>query len=871
MGFTALLSVSLFLAVEHGRESSLDLAVTTVRANAFTDLRYRDLLAESSGAYLQVSERVIPDPALATHTDRDITLPDGRRFTRILPTYFYRLVHGTDPGVPMRVDVKTFQPLGPDDTPDTWERSALARLRAGAAEVYDVVPANGISHLRFMSRLLATEGCVRNRPGQGIKAGDLLGGLSVTLPMTGFDAAYKGHVRVVLFMHLGLWLLGLLGIGWSSRKIGIRDDAVRRAEQEIRQSYREMRVIFDATSIGMAKLSGSGTVIRANRALLRLCSPDSNCNEMVSRQFEKMLPFENPDCFLSAFSLAQSGALNAECEVAILGPDGARFYHLSVTALDIVAGNLDEYLVSLGDITVQHRAKIRERETREELGKIFDAIDEIITIQDAEMRITGVNRAACKQFGVSAEALIGRYCYEVFRGANSPCPDCPELASLKDGEPHVAEIEHRNLNKIFSVSAAPLVDKDGKVVKVVHCARDLTEKRALEKQLRQAQKMEAIGTLAGGIAHDFNNILTAIIGYSELSILKLPNDSPMRADIDKVLQAGLRAKELIKQILTFSRQAEQKMQPLSLQPIAKEAFKLLRATLPTTIELRQHIADCGMVIADPTQMHQVIMNLCTNGYHAMLEKGGVLGVTMEMVELRPDDVKNKVVLKPGNYVRLSVSDTGSGIAPEIRERIFEPYFTTKKKGDGTGLGLSVVHGIIQGLGGHVSVYSEPGAGTTFHVYLPLLEASPGLLPVESAADVQIPTGSERVLVLDDERDVVDTEERILGSLGYMVRAFVNCTEAMNEFFREPNGYDLIITDMSMPKISGMELVAAVREVRPDIPIIMCTGFSEIMNEEKARQLGINKLVMKPVTIKELAQSVREVLDAAREKKGRNEG
>ena len=737
-GLTILLAITLLADLHHGREGARTLAVASARTSARESLLYRELFMETGGAYLPVGGWAVPDPALARRPDRDMLGPDGRRYTLITPPKLLALIHGGDSRKsPIQSSLKTFQPLGAADTPDAWERQALALLKQGRPEVSEVVFVEGKAYLRFMFPVPATLGCIKNRPGQGLKVGDLLGGLSLRQPMAIFDAVRQEHDRIAFLLHGLLWLFGLAGIFWSFKGTQRRDAAIIQAGQET-------------------------------------------------------------------------------------------------------------------------------REAKEELAKVFDAIGEVITIHDPEMRITMANKATCALFGVRPEELIGRHCYEVFRGADSPCPNCPELATLKNGEVHVAEIEHANLKKRFVVSASPLFDQEGRMIKVIHYARDLTETRNLERQLRQAQKMEAIGTLAGGIAHDFNNILAAIIGFSELAMLGIPAESPVHADLEQVLRASLRAKELVKQILTFSRRTEQNVQPLRLQSIVKEALKLLRASIPTTIELRQQIAEeVGMVLADPTQIHQVVMNLCTNAYQAMREKGGVLGVVLEPVELGQADVANKIALKPGNYLRLSISDTGSGIAPEIMERIFEPYFTTKKQGEGTGLGLSVVHGIVQGLGGHVSVYSEPGQGTTFHVYLPVLPSQADILQVGAVTTAQIPTGNERVLVVDDEEGVMVMEQRILTGLGYTVRGFTDCTEAMDEFFRHSDAYDLIITDMNMPRISGAELTEAVKAVRPGIPVIMCTGFSEIMNEEKARRLGINKLVMKPLTVKELAQAARQVLDAAR--------
>ncbi|MBU0680071.1 MAG: response regulator [Proteobacteria bacterium] len=509
-------------------------------------------------------------------------------------------------------------------------------------------------------------------------------------------------------------------------------------------------------------------------------------------------------------------------------------------------------------IFAAHKA---QKNVLEELATTFDAIDDIITIQDKDMRITRVNRAACATFNAPAAELVGRYCYEMFCGTDKPCEGCPEVAALQDGILHHQDVEHRNSDKIFAESAAPICNDSGEIIGLVHYAKDITESRRQERQLRQAQKMEAIGTLAGGIAHDFNNILTAIIGFSELALLSPGLAVETREDIDQVHHAGLRAKELVKQILTFSRQAEQDFQPLHVRPVIKEALKLLRASIPTTISFEIDIADKSpLVIADPSQVHQVVMNLCTNAYHAMRDSGGTLLVSLQPVELAGLDVVNMAGLKPGPYLRLKVSDTGMGIKREDQERIFEPYFTTKKKGEGTGLGLSLVHGIVRAMGGYISVYSEEGKGTTFQVYLPVISEDKVALPRVAAAKVQMPTGKERILIVDDEESIVALEVRMLESLGYTVTAFTDPTLAHKTFEAGPDNFDLVITDMNMPHLSGLELVELLLGVRADLPIIMSTGFSHRINSKTAQKYGVKKVILKPLLLHELAQVVRSALD-----------
>ena len=408
-------------------------------------------------------------------------------------------------------------------------------------------------------------------------------------------------------------------------------------------------------------------------------------------------------------------------------------------------------------------------------------------------------------------------------------------------------------------------DNTGHIVRYKGIVEDITERNRakedrekLQAQLNQAQKMEAIGALAGGIAHDFNNILGAIIGYSELAKMKALEGGNVIAELDQVISAGDRAAKLVKQILTVSRQHRQEKKPVQIRYIVREALKMLRSTLPTTIEFKEDLVkESGIVNADPTQMHQVIMNLCTNAGHAMREEGGVLAVGLAHVELDDSLASKHFDLAPGPYLRLTVSDTGHGMSPEIRDRIFDPYFTTKEMGEGTGLGLSVAQGIVKAHGGAISVYSEPGKGTTFHVYLPV---TPEKAREEKEPEKPLPTGAERILFIDDEPVLVEVGGRMLERLGYEVVVKTSSMEALELFRSGPGRFDLVITDLTMPRMTGDKLARELIGIRPDIPVILCTGHSKQVSEEKAKSLGIRAFVMKPISNRVVAEVVRKVLD-----------
>lgn len=384
------------------------------------------------------------------------------------------------------------------------------------------------------------------------------------------------------------------------------------------------------------------------------------------------------------------------------------------------------------------------------------------------------------------------------------------------------------------------------------------EQRKLEEQLRQAHKMEAIGTLAGGIAHDFNNLLAAILGYAEMATDDITADDQARHHIAQVITAGNRAKALVQQILSFSRKEARTLVPVDIAKIVREALKLLRSSIPTTVEIRRNIdSNCGAILADPVQIHQVLMNLCTNAAQAMDECGGILDIDLAAVEIDSRPLANKPDLEPGRYIMLTVKDDGIGIDETIIDRIFDPYFTTKAIGKGSGMGLSVVLGIVKSHRGTVTVSSTPGKGTAFHVYFPRIEAAS---EPRQEAHPSLPSGRERILVVDDDIHLADLTRRRIERLGYRATMATDSKAALELFRSRPESFDLIISDQTMPHLTGAQLAREILAIRPDMPIIICSGYSSKIDDEKAKMMGINAFIMKPVELGKLAHIIRQALD-----------
>lgn len=490
---------------------------------------------------------------------------------------------------------------------------------------------------------------------------------------------------------------------------------------------------------------------------------------------------------------------------------------------------------------------------------------------DLTGKITLINQHGCKILEVKENDALGKNWFDTFiatHQAEELRTVCNELIAgtierIRYHEYPVLTAEGNE--RIVAFHNTVVTRENDLITGILFSGEDITkrktaegEKKKLELQLKQAQKMEAIGTLAGGIAHDFNNILGAILGYADLAQDSLPPESDAQQDLEQVMAAGYRARDLVKQILAFSHRSNDQLMLLQPSAIVEESLQLLRSTIPTTIEIDHDInSKGGAILGDPTQLHQVIMNLCTNAYHAMEQQGGVLGVTLENVELAEDGVNKAWSISSGHFVKLTISDTGSGIHPNIRDRIFDPYFTTKEHGKGTGMGLAMVHGIVENHRGFIELESSKDKGTTFKIFFPVAGAelsefdnSPGTLP----------KGKENILFVDDEESLVKVGKNMLERLGYRVTAKRSSIEALEMFRAQPQLFDLIITDQTMPGMTGADLARAVMTIRPDIPVILCTGYSNLISENKAKTIGIREYVMKPIVLKDFAILVRRVLN-----------
>ncbi len=636
----------------------------------------------------------------------------------------------------------------------------------------------------------------------------------------------------------------------------------RRAEEKLRKSEEKYRSIIENAVEGIFQATPEGKYLSVNPAFARMCGYQ-NPEEMVAAitSIQRQL-YVNPEDRSKIQALYEEAGVVRNFETELKRKDGQGIW-VSVNARTVrdEQGRTLFYEGTIEDITERKRAEEKLRESEQKYRDFFQTSRDCVFISSVAGEWIDFNDAAMELFGYEnrAELMKTRIAdlYEDPAQRKELTQQIQKLGFVKD---YAVNLRKRGGSIIRAlITAAVWKDEKGNTVHLQGTIKDLTEQRKLEARLQHTHKMEAIGTLAGGIAHDFNNMLGMILGFTEIALLDLPQGSRSYTSLHKALGATHRAKDLVRQIVAFSRPVDQKRKLIDITPVIHESLKFIRASLPTTIEIRENITCRGAILGDPSEIEQVIMNLCANAYHAMRGQVGLLDISLRDIDLKTIQTFDYKDLSPGKYVRLTVSDTGCGIDPAIRDRIFDPYFTTKPIGEGSGLGLSIVHGIVTNCGGSIMVDSKPGQGATFDIYLPAVarESSESGPEASQAA----PTGSGTVLYVDDEAALVEVGKLMLELLGYRVVATTNSMEALKMFMDRPDELDAVVTDMTMPNMTGVELARKVMEVRPEIPIILCTGYSDLINKEKAKELGIRGFLMKPFNLLGLGTIMKNVLGA----------
>ena len=648
----------------------------------------------------------------------------------------------------------------------------------------------------------------------------------------------------------------------SGEIIAVYEDRTERkkAEDALQESEKRMRAIVDAMPALLDAFDENGRIVYWNRECERVTG--YSAEEVIDNPKAMELLYPDSEYRARVFATMQNyGGDFLNLEFDLTCKDGSqRAISWSNISDKIPISGWATWALGV-DITDRKQVEKELRESEERLQGILDAVGAGVFIIDPDtFVITYANPAASELLELPKNQIVGSKCKDtVCPTINGSCPALESGDDIHSTESEIIAVDGRKIPVLKTVSSTILGGRQVLLESFIDLSalrKVEAEKTKIEDQLRQAQKMEAIGTLAGGIAHDFNNILGAIIGYSELSLLDLDESDSTYKNVHQAYRAATRAKELVKQILTFSRQTERLFTPVNVVPIVREALKFLRSTLPVTIEIQQDIPEKQYtVMADSTQIHQVMMNLCTNAAHAMREEGGIISIKLS--EYETEEESDGIWPRPGRYLNITVSDTGHGMDRATLGRIFEPYFTTKKQGEGTGMGLAMVHGIIKSHQGEIKVYSEPGQGTTFQLYLPLhAEKS----DKDAKTVKNLPTGTEYIMYVDDEPALVEIGGRMLQRLGYRVDAVTDSLEALKRFRSNREQYDLLITDQTMPKMTGADLAREVLQIRPDLPVILCTGFSETLSMAKIDEIGAYALLMKPLALEKLAATVRSALD-----------
>lgn len=646
---------------------------------------------------------------------------------------------------------------------------------------------------------------------------------------------------------------------------GVVTDITERksAEETLQEVLNFNRKIISEAPVGVAIFEmPSGRCIDANDSLGELFGETKE--QILSQSLNELESWQVSDLVKNArIALADNSKKRFTAQVTSF--DGEPLF-IDCRLAPFAFQSKQHLLLTTADVTQQIEAEKKIAAQKNIAEQYLNLAGVIFIGLDADGNIILANKKAYDVLECGEKDVLGRNWFDTFIPQSNRHEVRTAFKKVMDGtmEPigyyENSIISKSGKEKFIAWHSTFLTDDNGKKNGLLGSGEDISEKRQLQAQLQQAQKLESIGNLAGGIAHDFNNILAAILGFTELALYDAADDSSLVGNLQEVYTAAIRARDLVKQILAFARQSDEERKPIRVDTIVREVLKLIRSTIPSTIEIQENIESRSFVMGNPSQVHQLFLNLCTNAAQAMEKAGGVLGVGLTEIEHNKTTPLPVSGLKQGGYITATVSDTGMGIPAAIIDSIFEPYFTTKGIGEGTGMGLSLAHGIVESYGGKITVESREGAGTVFSIYLPITQTHAEHQTFEKE---NLPAGTEKILFVDDEYSIAKMGSRILERLGYRVTFHTNSLEALELFRSTPNDFDLVITDMTMPNMTGDRLAMELIAYRPDIPIILCTGYSKNISDQTATQIGIKAFAYKPMAKADLAKTVRRVLDESK--------
>ncbi len=860
-GTLLLLVMFCYEAYDHLEEAEEN-ALIAARTLIEKDITYRKWNAQHGGVYVPVTEKTPSNPYLTNVAEKDIETPSGKKLTLMNPAYMTRQVHEIENAASsFRSHITSLKLLRPENKADDWETAALKAFEGGKTEVSSVELIEGKRYLRAMRPLNTDKACLKCHAFQGYKEGDIRGAISASIPMQPFNVGMYKSMATEGAVYLTCWFVGMWLI-------------LSRARQEekntlaLRQSEERHRVMYNRTPAMLHSIDSTGRLISVSDYWLSVMGYERD--EVIGRRSAEFLTEASrqhaTEVILPEFM--KNGSCR-DVEYQFVKKDGEIMdVLLSATSERNSDGQIIRSLAVLQDVTLRKQAEKNLMDSEKmfrimsgQFTALLNAIPDSITLISSDYKILWTNRVAGARIGLEPTAMEGDHCYSIWFNRDTACEECPVRESFQSGEPAEKTILKKDRN--IEVRTVPVMGPDG-VLNVIRVGRDVTEQVKLEDQVRQSQKMESVGTLAGGIAHDFNNILSAIIGYGQLAVMKMEPDNPYRKNVEHMLAAADKAAYLTQGLLSFSRKQMSNRYQVELNELLQKAETFLRRVIGEDIEFRTNLnKNSLLVLADPNQIEQVLMNLVTNARDAM-PKGGVLTITTEQIQLDEEFLGRHGYGKPGNYGLITVSDGGMGMTEDVQQRIFEPFFTTKEVGKGTGLGLAIIYGIVKQHDGFIDVYSEPGEGTTFRIYLPLIESV--VLETSKASEPEKPArGTETILLAEDDEILRKLAKSVLQEFGYEVIVAVDGEDAIGKFMENRDRIDLLLTDLIMPKKNGKEVYDEVQKIKPGTKTIFASGYSPDAVRDKV-SLGINvPIVYKPISPMDLLKKVRSVLDEGKGK------